>query len=360
MESCGICFVHRQLEDGEKEYIAPDLLPPEEDLSDVLALRWGEDGPDESFTYEIPHEHPGLMTAVISSVGAMAGIDAVYWKGGFCGYEKNTRSRVRVRNVPRGKELRIEVETKDGNARALIQAIHKSLERTFYHTGCRHWERERESEALLQMKKGKTPAREEQARATEPKALEFSEPPRINTTYAVSYAWTEESTGMVDQLCERAEAKGIAILRDKTAVGLGERLTKFMRNLAAQDRVFIVLSKKYLESPYCMFELLEVWRLCKQEDEEFLKKVRCFALPDAEFSSPLQRMQRAVHWNKEFEGLDGLVKEHGASLLGEEDFRRYKLMQDFAHRVGDILCVVADILRPRNIDELEEYGFRED
>lgn len=361
MLSCGICFIYRELEDGEKEYIAPDLLPPDEEMTELVALRWGDDGADQSWTYEIPHEHPGLMTAVISTIGAMAGIDAVYWKDGFCGYEKNTRSRVRVRNLSPGDELRIEVETKGGDARGLIAAIDKSLERTLHHTGCRSWGKMQESELLLQVKKGKAIPREDPSEEADiPVALDFTEPPRATTTYAVSYAWTDKSSDLVDELCEKAGAKGIEILRDKTAVGLGENLTKFMRNLASQDRVFVILSRKYLESPYCMFELLEIWRLCKLDDAEFLKKVRCFALPDAEFSSPLKRMQRAVHWKEEFEGLDALVKAHGASLLGEEDFRRYKLMQDFAHRVGDILCVVADILRPRNIDELMEYGLRED
>lgn len=360
MLSCGICFIHRELEDGENEYIAPDLLPPEEEMTELVALRWGDDGADQSWTYEIPHEHPGLMTAVISTIGAMAGIDAVYWKGGFCGYEKNTRSRVRFRKLPHGDELRIEVETKGGDARGLIAAIDKALERTLHYTGCRSWGRMRENELLLQVKKWKAISREEKAEEDDiPVVLDFTEPPRTATTYAVSCAWTDESSDLVDQLCKMAEAKGVAILRDKTAVGLGDRLTTFMRSLAACDRVFVILSRKYLESPYCMFELLEIWRLCKQDDAQFLNKIRCFAIQDAEFSSPLERMQRAVHWSKEFEELDALVKEQGATLLGEEDFRRYKLMQDFAHRVGDILCVVADILRPRNIDELMDYGLRE-
>jgi internalin A len=361
MLSCGICFIHRELEDGEKEYIAPDLLPPEEEMIELVGLRWGDDGADQSWTYEIPHEHPGLMTAVISTIGAMAGIDAVYWKGGFCGYEKNTRSRVRVRNLSPGDELRIEVETKGGDARGLIAAIDKALERTLYHTGCRSWGRMRESELLLQVKKGKAIAREDKAEEADiPVVLDFTEPPRPGTTYAVSYAWTDESSDLVDELCEKAEAKGITILRDKSAVGLGERLAKFMRSLAAHDRVFVILSRKYLESPYCMFELLEIWRLCKQDDAESLNKVRCFAVPDAVFSSPLQRTQRAVYWKQEFEGLDALVKAHGADLLGIEDFRSYKLMQDFAHRVGDILYLVADTLQPRTIDDLLDFGPRED
>jgi len=358
MQSCGICFVHRELEDGEKEYIAPDLLPPEEELSDTLAVRWGEDGADQSWTYEIPHEHPGLMTAVISTVGAAAGIDAIYWKGGFCGYEKNTGSRVRVRDVSQGKELRIELETKGGDARSLIKEIHSSLEEIFYHVGCFQWTRERENETVLQMKKGKANfILEKENEAQVPVALEFAEPPRTTTTYAVSYAWTEESSALVDRLCTDAGKRGLKILRDCNAVGLGEELTRFMRHLAAQDRVFVILSKNYLESPNCMFELLEIWRQSKQEKEEFLAKVRCFLMDDLQIRTVVQRAEWSAHWLKEINQLDGLVEIHGAKVLGETGARDYMQMQQFSLYVTDILAHVNDVLRPRTLEELERHGF---
>ncbi|MEO6476320.1 COR domain-containing protein [Luteolibacter sp.] len=361
MESCGICFVLRELEDGEKEYIAPDLLPPMEDVTDELTARWGEEGPDQSHIYDFPYEHPGLVTAVISKVGAMAGIDALYWKGGFCGYEKNSRSRVRIRQISTGysgKEMHIKVETKGGDAKALIREISKSVEQAAYHAGCRQWGREQENEDLLRVMKG-LPMRnsrepdEDQDKET---SLEFIQEPRDGRTYAVSYAWTDESTKFVDELCERAEKDGVTVLRDKTALGLGERLTQFMQRLAEQDRVFVILSKKYLESPYCMFELLEVWRQSKMDGREFLKRVRCFALPDAEFSNETQRFDRALYWDNKFNELDARVRTR-PKLVTEEDFRRYKRMLDFAHRVGDILSVMADTLQPRTLDDLMKHGF---
>ena len=51
------------------------------------------------------------------------------------------------------------------------------------------------------------------------------------------------------------------------------------------------------------------------------------------------------------------MREEGADLLGEADFKRYKLMQDFAHRVGDVLALIADTLQPTDFDQLVKYGF---
>jgi internalin A len=44
-------------------------------------------------------------------------------------------------------------------------------------------------------------------------------------------------------------------------------------------------------------------------------------------------------------------------LLGEPDFKRYRLIQDFAHHVGDMLALIADTLQPRNLEELVAHGF---
>ena len=53
--------------------------------------------------------------------------------------------------------------------------------------------------------------------------------------------------------------------------------------------MFVILSDKYLKSPYCMYELLEVWRNCKAEDEVFRKRIRVYRLPDAKMMGPLER-----------------------------------------------------------------------
>ena len=44
-------------------------------------------------------------------------------------------------------------------------------------------------------------------------------------------------------------------------------------------------------------------------------------------------------------------------MLGKADFERYKLMQDFAHHVGDMLALIADTLLPKDFDELIKHGF---
>ena len=52
------------------------------------------------------------------------------------------------------------------------------------------------------------------------------------------------------------------------------------------------------------------------------------------------------------------MREEGPRLLGEADFNRYKLMQDFAHHVGDMLALIADTLLPTDFEQLVAVRLR--
>ena len=40
-----------------------------------------------------------------------------------------------------------------------------------------------------------------------------------------------------------------------------------------------------------------------------------------------------------------------------EDLKAFRLMQLFAHHVGDMLALIADTLTPRDVDELKRHAF---
>ena len=102
--------------------------------------------------------------------------------------------------------------------------------------------------------------------------------------------------------------------------------------------------------------VFHIWINCRADEEEVLRRIRVFALEDAEIWTPAQRFKCAVYWHTRFQELDELVKEHGPDLLGDKDFRNYKYMKDFANKIGDILATVTDVLQPKTYDEFIEYG----
>jgi internalin A len=61
----------------------------------------------------------------------------------------------------------------------------------------------------------------------------------------------------------------------------GDLISGFMKRIGQADRVIVVLSDKYLRSPYCMTELHTIYRRSNEEKEEFLRRIIPLLLGDA-------------------------------------------------------------------------------
>jgi internalin A len=95
-----------------------------------------------------------------------------------------------------------------------------------------------------------------------------------------------------------AEARGRRIIRDKTAMKIGDRIATFLDRIGegvVNGRVCIVLSDKYLKSRYCMHELFDVWRNCRESGDTFIDRTRVLVLPSAKISTAPERAQYVIH-----------------------------------------------------------------
>jgi internalin A len=184
--------------------------------------------------------------------------------------------------------------------------------------------------------------------------------------YYVSYAWGDDTTEgkeretVVDRLCSEAEARGKRIIRDSTAMKIGDRISTFMDRIGkgvVNGRVCIVLSDKYLKSPYCMHELLHVWRNCREDGGTFIDRTRALVLPSAKISTAVERAYYVIHWQSAFKALDALVREHGPFVLSDNDNAEFRLMSRFVSETANVLQLVQDTLRPRSFDDFVNHVF---
>jgi len=365
MQSCGICFVHRRgtyPDDEDAEYIAPDLLPDRADVEEQLVEKWDDNQPSESAEFDFALLHAGIVRSVISRIGREAGANALYWQGGVCVYERTTRSHALVdQQMMDDWRGSIRLRTQGGQAAVLLDRLIPWIEEETARSGARPVAVRRSSPGRCDVPLSvSTP---HATTETEKPPIVFDQPAATQPEWFVSYAWGDATPegrareAIVDAVCAEAEQRGTRIQRDKTTLRIGDRISTFMRRIGRGDRIFVVLNEKYLRSPWCMFELFEIWRNSRGEEDAFLHRIRVYTLDGARIGTLKDRMSHAIHWKKEFDAIDADLREHGPDILGDDDFRAFKLMGDFYRHVSNLLAPVADMVQPRSLDHLKRYGF---
>jgi internalin A len=360
MEQCGICFTIREgdVERGiEPIFVAPDLLPQrkESEVERALRERWdgGDVAAEETLTYELLP--PGLMRTVIARIGEKAGAAGEYWRDGFYIYDEETGSRALAeQRRADGWAGTIHVQTKGGQAEALLNELIRLIDDRHILIGARPGERirKRRGHAAMELDLQAEPA------------IKPCREPATSEEWAISYAWGDDTSDEgqkreadVDKFCAAAEERGITLIRDKTALRFGGLISPFMQRIGASSRVFIFLSDKYLKSAFCMYELFEVWRNCRQEDAAFIDRTRVWLLPCARISQFKDRLVYTTHWEDRFNEMNKAVKKHGPNVLGIRDHADFRRMQDFASKTPDMLRLVLDVLRPNEFEDFLNYSF---
>jgi hypothetical protein len=186
---------------------------------------------------------------------------------------------------------------------------------------------------------------------------------QIQRRWYVSYAWADENNitheEKVDEFCEDAKNRGVNIVRDKTTLSRGDLISEFMNKIGEGDRVFIFLSEKYLHSPYCMFELFEIWRNNRQNKADFLRHVRFFTIDGAKLGKPDDWLNYTEFWQGERDRLRMKIDSVGWKDAGEEAIKAFRNTETFAGKISDVLALFADVVQPRTFEEFLTYGFKD-
>jgi internalin A len=144
-------------------------------------------------------------------------------------------------------------------------------------------------------------------------------PERVKEVY-VSYAWTGESEAIVAQIKESVEKRGIHVLQDTNEVTYKDSIREFMQSMGTGKAIIVVLSKRYLESKNCMFELTEI-----ADHKEFRERVFPIVLGDAKIHDAVNQIAYVEHWEAKIGELDAAMKKvRGDNLQGiREDLDLY-------------------------------------
>jgi internalin A len=387
MESCGICFRVRELphasqgeqlawRDKEWEYLAPELLPEWSDAQERLLGRLRDDPPSAEATASYAFLHEGILRGYLSKLGEHAKDAAIYWKYGCWLYEQKTRSQVLIESrwdsaaseAGAGTiRLRAWGERADELIESLLQALQSlpvgqppEIQRT--KTLGAHAVSLSSASVIIRL----VP---ENLGLTKLEIPSHPELPNKGTPEIfVSFAWGDDSsqdarqrTEVVDRLCESLGQHGWHILRDSEVLRSGELISGFMKRIGLADHVIVVLSDKYLRSPYCMTELHSIYQRSVGEKADFLRRIIPLVLADARFDGFKYRDVYAGHWMTEFKTMEQsitkLAAEQQLSRVALDDFRRFKEMQKWYLDVADMLAYINEVLTPRGFDAIVKDDF---
>jgi formylglycine-generating enzyme required for sulfatase activity/energy-coupling factor transporter ATP-binding protein EcfA2 len=153
----------------------------------------------------------------------------------------------------------------------------------------------------------------------------------------ISYAWGGESEETVNQIDGALQQRGLKIIRDKRDLGYKGSISAFMERIGQGNCVIIVISDKYLRSPNCMFELVEI-----AEGKEFHGRVFPIVLSNAEIYDPVRRLEYVKHWELKRGELAQAMKEvDPANLQGiREDMDLYDRIRD---KVSGLTSILKDM-----------------
>jgi internalin A len=169
-------------------------------------------------------------------------------------------------------------------------------------------------------------------------------PPPVPEVF-VSYAWTKESTAIVDRLETVLGERDIHLLRDRQAVGYKDSIRDFMQRIGRGKCVVVVVSEKYLKSENCMFEMLAIAR-----EKSLRERIFPIVLADANIYRATGRAGYVRHWEQEFRTLDDALK----TIRGDN----VKKLQEDLNLYADIRRLVdeiTDVLRDMNALTPEQH-----
>lgn len=185
--------------------------------------------------------------------------------------------------------------------------------------------------------------------------IQIKEPqkPTIFFSYATGdeHEEGESREKIVDELYSCLEAEGKYLLkRDKKDIHYRKSIKSFMKAMGKGEFIVVVISEKYLKSPLCMFELLEIYKRSNSDMDEFIEKIFPIVLDDAKIRDHNERVQYREFWTERVESLDYLIKIGGikaVQAIGED----IHIWEEIKNNISNLVNIIREInvSNPQNL-----------
>jgi internalin A len=339
-------------------YIAPQLLPTNQPAYD-----WPETA-NLVFRYEYTFMPKGIVTRLIVAMHHRIAHDLV-WKTGVIFERDHTRAEViedygrrHIRVRATGADARVLAGIIDDHLQRIHDSFPKLKSEKYVPCNCPKCAASAEpylfasgelkdfaaTGDLIQCRSSRKMIDARELIGEQRTVPDREEPRKV----FVSYKHATESTALVDLIESTLRDHKITLLRDRNEVLYRDSFREFMERLGAGDAIVVVLSKAYLESPNCVFELTAI-----AEHRDLRKRVYPIVLSDANIHSAEGRLSYGAYWKQRADQLRAEMLVPGAEE-DLRDYRRYERIAETLRTLGDMNALSADGSMQTLVKELEK------
>ena len=393
MESCGICFKLNRVAISEHltEYLAPDLLPKLDDVVNEVERyrRLGGEQPSISMRISYKFLHQDILRQLMAFIGQKYSNAVVYWANGVI-FEDASHStigealfeyRIDDTNFTRGQ---VTVVTRGPNQRSLLKELRKCI--VNFHEDedvelilvsiddCHHWidiaklDDAIKTEFIVSEcgeKLNIEPYRlflhlfddEDKIRRSDSFTNKKRKVTGTSPVY-ISYAWGDdtpegkERQAIVERLQQSLKTADYDVRRDIDQIQYRDSITMFMEEIGEAPCVVAIVSTKYLQSEFCMHELVSRW-----SNGSFEQRTVPIVLEGIGLSKLANRVSYIGHWADELtsakEALSHLPREHLAANSGVQ--AQFDRLRRIAQNADEVMGKLADMntMTPVQLEEDE-------
>ena len=382
MKSCDICFTIRRKSEiyGEAVYVAPDLLPRIENLFDDRLDGWDGIDAKNSAIYRFDLLPPALLRHLMSQIGQRVGQHALYWRNGLYFSDGETGSKARIDALldnPKAWSGCLKVRTREGQSDRLLAQLVKMIETQCQQIGTEAQGVEKPDFHQFDQEAARL---KQNPLSVETKALEGMEDVEFSTSRGdltiqpdlkvsdkeecfISYSWGDdlnpncERNQAFEKTRERLEGLDFSPFFDKDRISNSEAISAFMDRATNRPKSIVILSEKYMKSPFCMFELTSLYRKAKSNPQILRETCRVIVLDDVSISQDEDWLRWQDYWDKQVERYDELMKGRLPRKIPKKTLDNSKYVSDFANVIGDILAAFSDTVHYRGLDAINEITF---
>ncbi len=156
-----------------------------------------------------------------------------------------------------------------------------------------------------------------------------------NNEIFISYAWGGKSEDLADQVFALLTEKHYKVIRDKIHLGYKGNIKDFMQRIGRGKAILVIISDKYLRSPNCMYEIVQM-----QEHKHFFERIFPIVLPDADIYKPQNRLKYVKYWENEVKSLNSSMKDiDNMALIAEiqQELQEYNQILNSMSGISSLL-----------------------